>query len=164
MGAKLDHLLRGRNVDWGFLRTHCWYLDVKGRKTDRGENCIMMNFAACIVKEMLGWLKEGGWDGRDMRHAWGREEFFYSVLVGSPGGKKPLGKHRRIWNDNIKIHVRMIGIDGTNWNRLVEDGVQWWAFVNTVMILSFHKEISLFFDKLRNGFSNLILPRGVSSL
>jgi hypothetical protein len=55
--------------NWGFLRTQCWgrYLDLKGRKTDCGENCIVMNFTACILHRiLLGWLNQGGWGGRNM--------------------------------------------------------------------------------------------------
>jgi hypothetical protein len=59
----------------------------------------------------------------------------YRVLVGMPEGKRPLGRSRRRWEDNIKMDFRDIGIDGTNWIRLVQDTVQWRAFVNTVMNL-----------------------------
>jgi hypothetical protein len=57
------------------------------------------------------------------------------VLVGRPKGKTPLEKPRRRWDDNIKMDLREIGIDGTNWIRLAQDRVQWLAFVNTVMNL-----------------------------
>jgi hypothetical protein len=60
---------------------------------------------------------------------------FYSVLVGRPEGKKPLGRPRSRWEDNIKMDLREIGIDGANWVRLAQDKVQWRAFVNTVMNL-----------------------------
>jgi hypothetical protein len=59
----------------------------------------------------------------------------YRVLVGGPEGKRPLGRPRRRWEDNIKIELREIGIDGVNWIRLAQDRVQWRAFVNTVMDL-----------------------------
>jgi hypothetical protein len=59
----------------------------------------------------------------------------YRVLVGRPEGKRPLGRPRRRWEDNIKMDLGEIGIDGTNWIRLAEDRVQWRAFVNTVMNL-----------------------------
>jgi hypothetical protein len=52
-----------------------------------------------------------------------------------PEGKKPLGRPRRRWEDNIKMDLREIGIDGVNWSRLAQDRVQWRAFVNTVMNL-----------------------------
>jgi hypothetical protein len=57
----------------------------------------------------------------------------YRVLVGRPEGKRPLERPRRRWEDNINLDLREIGIDGANWIRLVQDSVQWWAFVNTVM-------------------------------
>jgi hypothetical protein len=59
----------------------------------------------------------------------------YRVLVGRPEGKRPLGRPRRRWEDNINIDLRKIGIDGANWIQLAQDWVQWRAFVNTVMHL-----------------------------
>jgi hypothetical protein len=59
----------------------------------------------------------------------------YRVLVGRPEGKRPLGRPRRRWEDNIKMGLREIGIDGANWVRLAQDRVQWRAFVKTVMNL-----------------------------
>jgi hypothetical protein len=57
------------------------------------------------------------------------------VLVGRPEGKRPLGRPRRRWEDNIKMDLREIRIDRANWIQLVQDRVQWRAFVNTVMKL-----------------------------
>jgi hypothetical protein len=57
----------------------------------------------------------------------------YRVLVGRPECKRPLGRPRRRWEDNIKMYFRETGINGTNWIPLAQDRVQWWAFVNTVM-------------------------------
>jgi hypothetical protein len=59
----------------------------------------------------------------------------YRVLVGRCQGKTPLGRPRRRWEDNIKMDLREIGIDGEKCIRLAQDRVQWWAFVNTVMNL-----------------------------
>jgi hypothetical protein len=59
----------------------------------------------------------------------------YRVLVGRPEGKRPLGRPRRRWEDNIKMDLGEIGTDGANWIRLAQDRVQWRAFVNTVMNL-----------------------------
>jgi hypothetical protein len=59
----------------------------------------------------------------------------YRVLVGRPEGKRPLGKPRRRWEDNIRMNLREIGIDGANWIRLAQDRVQWRVFVSTVMSL-----------------------------
>jgi transposase len=66
-------------------------------------------------------------------HAWGRG--VYRVLVGRPEGKRPLGRPRCRWEDNIKMGLTQIGIDGANWIQLAQDRVQWWAFVNTVINL-----------------------------
>jgi hypothetical protein len=56
-------------------------------------------------------------------------------LVGRPEGKRLLGRPRRRWEDNIKMDLREIGIDGANWIRLAQVRVQWRAFVNSVMNL-----------------------------
>jgi hypothetical protein len=65
----------------------------------------------------------------------GEERGVYRVLVGRPEGKRPLGRPRRRWEDNIKMDPREIGIDGANWIRLAQNMVQWGAFVNTIMNL-----------------------------
>jgi hypothetical protein len=49
----------------------------------------------------------------------------YGVLVGRPEGKRPLGRFRCRWEDNIKMNLREIGIDGENWIRLLRDSVRW---------------------------------------
>jgi hypothetical protein len=59
----------------------------------------------------------------------------YRVLVGRPESKRPLGRPRRRWENNIKLDFREIGIDEVNWIRLAQDRVWWRAFVNTVMSL-----------------------------
>jgi hypothetical protein len=53
------------------------------------------------------------------------------VLVGKPKGKRPLGRPRHRWEDNIKLGLREIGINGANWIQLAQDRVPWWAFVNS---------------------------------
>jgi hypothetical protein len=59
----------------------------------------------------------------------------YRILVGKPEGKRPLGRSRRRWVDNIKIDLRQIGWDGMGWVDLTQDRDQWRALVNTVMNL-----------------------------
>jgi hypothetical protein len=59
----------------------------------------------------------------------------YRVLVGRPEGKRPLERPSRRWEDNIKMDLREIGIDGANWIQLPQNRVQWRAFMNTVMNL-----------------------------
>jgi hypothetical protein len=55
--------------------------------------------------------------------------------VGKPEGKRPLGRQRRRWVDNIKMDLREIGWGGMDWIDLVQDGNQWGAVVSTVMNL-----------------------------
>jgi hypothetical protein len=59
----------------------------------------------------------------------------YRVLVGRSEEKRPLGRPRHRWEDNIEMDFREIGIVGTNWIRLAQDRIQWRAFVITVMNL-----------------------------
>jgi hypothetical protein len=71
------------------------------------------------------------WAGHVARMEEGRG--VYRVLVGRPEGRRPLGRPRRRWEDNIKMDLSEIGFDGANWIRLARDRVQWRAFVNTIM-------------------------------
>jgi hypothetical protein len=73
------------------------------------------------------------WTGQVVRMGEGRG--VYRVLFRRPEGKRPLGRPRFRWEDNIKMDRREIGIDGANWIRLAQDRVQWRAFVNIVMNL-----------------------------
>jgi hypothetical protein len=52
----------------------------------------------------------------------------YRVLVRRTEGKRPLGRPRRRWEDNINMDLREIGIDGSNWIQLAQDRVQWRGF------------------------------------
>jgi hypothetical protein len=63
------------------------------------------------------------------------ERYVYRVLVWRPEGKRPLGRPRHRWEDNINLDLREKGIYGANWIRLAQDKVQWRGFVNTVMNL-----------------------------
>jgi hypothetical protein len=58
----------------------------------------------------------------------------YRILVGTPKGKRPLGRPRYGWEDNarIRMDLREIGWGGTGWIDLSQDGDQWRALVNTV--------------------------------
>jgi hypothetical protein len=56
----------------------------------------------------------------------------YRVLVGRSEGKRPLGRLRRRWKDNINIDLKEIGFNGANWIQLARDSVQWRAFANAV--------------------------------
>jgi hypothetical protein len=77
---------------------------------------------------------------RRMRWAWhvvriGEAKNAYRILVGKPEGKRPLGRPRRRWVDNIKMDLREIEWDDVDWIELAQDRDQWRALVNTVMNL-----------------------------
>jgi hypothetical protein len=57
----------------------------------------------------------------------------YRILVGNPEEKRPLGRPRRRWVDNIKIELKEIGWDGGDWIDLAQDRDQWRALVRAVM-------------------------------
>jgi hypothetical protein len=57
----------------------------------------------------------------------------YRILVGNPEGKRPLGRPRRRWENNIRVERREIGWDGIDWIDLAQDRYQWRADVSTVM-------------------------------
>jgi hypothetical protein len=65
----------------------------------------------------------------------GKGRDVFRVLVGRPEGKRPLERPRRRWEDNIKMDLREIGIDGAYWIQLAWDRVHWRACVNTVINL-----------------------------
>jgi hypothetical protein len=56
-------------------------------------------------------------------------------LVGKPEGKRPLGRSRRRWEDNIRMDLREIGWEGVDWKHLAQDRDQWRAVVNKIMNL-----------------------------
>jgi hypothetical protein len=57
------------------------------------------------------------------------------ILMGKAGGRRPLGRPRRWWVDNIKTDLRGIGWAHMDWIDLVQDREQWRALVNTTMNL-----------------------------
>jgi hypothetical protein len=64
--------------------------------------------------------------------AYGEDRGVYRVLVGKPGEKRPLGRPRRRWEDNIKIGVQEVGGDRGDWMELAQDRDRWRALVGTV--------------------------------
>ena len=57
----------------------------------------------------------------------------HKVLVGKPEGKRPLGRARRRWEDNIKMDLEEVGRGCGDWMELVQDRDRWRALVSTVM-------------------------------
>jgi hypothetical protein len=65
----------------------------------------------------------------------GEKRNAYRLLVGKPEGKRPLGRPRRRWVDNIKVDLLEIGWGGVDWIGLVKDRDKWRALVNAIMNL-----------------------------
>jgi hypothetical protein len=59
----------------------------------------------------------------------------YRLLVGKPKGKRPLGRQRRRWIDNIEMDLSEIGFNVVDWIFLAQDRYRWRALVNSVMKL-----------------------------
>jgi hypothetical protein len=69
----------------------------------------------------------------------GEKRNAYRFLVGKPEGKRPRGRPRRRWVDNIKKDLSDIGLGGVDWIGLAQDRDKWRVLVNAVMNLRFHK-------------------------
>jgi hypothetical protein len=65
----------------------------------------------------------------------GEKRIVYRLLVGKPKGKRPLGRRRRRWMDNIKMDLLEIGLSVVDWIGLAQDRYRWRALVNSVLNL-----------------------------
>jgi len=65
----------------------------------------------------------------------GERRGVYRVLMGKPEGKRPFGRPRRRWEDNIKVDLQEVGCGDMDWIKLAQDRDSWRALVNEVMNL-----------------------------
>ena len=65
----------------------------------------------------------------------GKRRVVYRVLVAKPERKRPLGRPRHRWEDNIKMNLQEVRCGGMDWIELAEDRDRWWALVNAVINL-----------------------------
>jgi hypothetical protein len=63
---------------------------------------------------------------------YGERLSLYRVFVGKPEGKRPLGRPRPRWEDNIKMVLQDMGCGGMDWIELAQERGRWWALVNAV--------------------------------
>ena len=66
---------------------------------------------------------------------YGKRRCVYRVLVGKPEGKRPLGRSRRRWEDNIKMDLQEVGCGDMDLIELAQDRDRWRTLVNAVMEL-----------------------------
>jgi hypothetical protein len=87
----------------------------------------------------------------------------YRVLVGKPEGRRPLGKPRRRWEDNIRMDLWEVGCACVDWMDIVHDRDRWFALVCVVMNLWVPENASNFLISCRPvSFSRRTLLHGVS--
>ena len=63
---------------------------------------------------------------------WGKRRVLYGVLVGNPERRRPLGRSRRRWKDNIELDLQEVGCGGMDWIEVAQDRNRWRALVNAV--------------------------------
>ena len=63
----------------------------------------------------------------------GKMRDVYRVLVEKPEGKRPLGRPRTRWEDNIMMDLQEVGCGGMDWFELAQDRDRWRALMNAVM-------------------------------
>ena len=78
--------------------------------------------------------------------AYGRGEVVYRVLVGKPEGKRPLGRPRRRWVDNIRMDLQEVGCGYMEWIGLAQDKDRWPTLVSAVMNLRVPLKCGEFLD------------------
>jgi hypothetical protein len=62
----------------------------------------------------------------------GERRGVYRILVGNHAGKRPLGRPRRKWKDNIMMDLQEVGCEGMDWIELAQDRDRWRALVNAI--------------------------------
>jgi hypothetical protein len=92
----------------------------------------------------------------------GEERGVYRVLVGKPEGKRPLGRPRRRWEDNIKMYLQEVGYGSMDWIGLAQDRDRWREFLNAVMNLRFPKNEGNFLTSYKLVRLSRTLLHGIS--
>ena len=137
MGVKLGRWHWGTNVGWGCLRIGCWgeYLGLRvTRKRGNGEILHNAELSDLYSLPNIVWvvkLRRMRWAGHVAHMGEGRD--VHRILVGKPEGKRPLGRPRHRWEDNIKMDLQEVGGVCGDWMELAQDRDRWRALVSTVM-------------------------------
>jgi len=93
----------------------------------------------------------------------GEERGVCRVLVGKPEGKRPLGRPRRRWVDNIRMDLQEVGCRYMDWIGLAQDRDRWRTLVSAVMNLWVQRNVGNFLTSYKPvSFSRRTLHHGVS--
>jgi len=84
-------------------------------------------------KKILHWYDGGANEMGWACGAYGWEEGVYRVLVGKPEGRRPLGRPRRRWVDNIRLDLQEVGCGYMDWTGLAQDRDRWRTLVSAIM-------------------------------
>ena len=91
--------------------------------------CCLFNIVRVIESRRMRWAGHVA--------CMGERRGVYRVLVGKPEEQRPLGRPRRVWEDNIKMDLQEVGCGGVDWIELAHDRDRWRACVNAIMNLRF---------------------------
>ncbi|KAJ4448842.1 hypothetical protein ANN_00233 [Periplaneta americana] len=80
----------------------------------------------------------------------------YRVLVGRPEGKRPLGRPRCRWEDNIKMDLIEVGYDSRDWINLAQDRDRWRAYVRAAMNLRVPYKPFVYMDLPASGYAPVV--------
>jgi hypothetical protein len=84
----------------------------------------------------------------------GEERGVHRELVGKPEGKRPLGRPRRRWEDNIKMDLQEVGLGCGDWKESAQDRDRWRAIVGTVKNLRVPKNLGNFLTSCKDCLSS----------
>ena len=94
--------------------------------------CVKNLYCSPNIVRVIKWRRMR-WAGHVARM--GEERGVYRFLVGKPEGKRPLGRPRRRWVDNIRMYLQEVGCGYMDWIGLAQDRVRWRTLVSAVMNL-----------------------------
>ena len=110
---------------------------------------VVLFLVRCVLEFRCGWV--------------GVVRGVYRVLVGKPEGRRPLGRPRCRWVDNIRMDLQEVGCEYMDWIGLAQDRDRWWTLVSAVLNLRVPWNAGNFLTSCKPvSFSRRTLHHGVS--
>ena len=167
MGVNLGRLHCGRKGSWGCFENTVLRRIFGPRRDEvtgewrrlHNEELNNLYSSPSIVRVIKS--RRMRWAGHVARM--GEERGVYRVLVGKPEGKRPLGRPKRIWVDNIRMDLQEVGCGYVDWIGLAQDRDRWRTLASTVMNLRVPWNAVNFLISCKPvSFSRMTLHHGVS--